>query len=168
MKKEKKFVAWSIFITIFVWSIFITVLLTAGCTSANSQVRNDDVRPSGVGNSDIESYDFGEGDQLATVLRASEIRGNSQSGPASWNNSPRLANNNAQGNHDSSDFFQTGLASWYGREFNGKATASGERFDMNDSTAAHKTLPFGTIVEVTNLENGKSTRVKINDRGPYR
>jgi len=66
------------------------------------------------------------------------------------------------------DYFQTGLASWYGREFNGKITASGERFDMNDSTAAHKTLPFGSIVEVTNLENGQSTRVRINDRGPYR
>jgi rare lipoprotein A (peptidoglycan hydrolase) len=65
-------------------------------------------------------------------------------------------------------FYQKGYASWYGREFHGKATASGEKFDMNEMTAAHKTLPFGTILEVRNLENGKSVRVKINDRGPYR
>ena len=65
-------------------------------------------------------------------------------------------------------FYQKGLASWYGREFHGKTTASGEIFDMNDMTAAHKTLPFGTIVEVKNLENGKAVRLKINDRGPYR
>lgn len=65
-------------------------------------------------------------------------------------------------------FFQKGPASWYGREFHGKITASGERFDMNQFTAAHKTLPFGSIVEVRNLENNKSVRLKINDRGPYR
>lgn len=65
-------------------------------------------------------------------------------------------------------FYQKGPASWYGREFHGKTTASGERFDMNQLTAAHKTLPFGSIVEVRNLENGKSVRLKINDRGPYR
>lgn len=65
-------------------------------------------------------------------------------------------------------FYQKGIASWYGREFHGKTTASGEKFDMNEMTAAHKTLPFGTIVEVKNLENGKSVRLKINDRGPYR
>lgn len=68
----------------------------------------------------------------------------------------------------SGNFYQKGYASWYGREFHGKATASGERFDMNLLTAAHKTLPFGTIVEVTNLENGKTVKLKVNDRGPYR
>ena len=69
---------------------------------------------------------------------------------------------------DKGDYYQKGLASWYGREFHGKTTASGEKFNMNELTAAHKTLPFGTIVEVKNLENGKTVRVKINDRGPYR
>lgn len=68
----------------------------------------------------------------------------------------------------SDKFDQRGVASWYGREFHGKTTASGEKFDMNDMTAAHKTLPFGTIVEVKNLDNGKAVRLKINDRGPYR
>lgn len=71
------------------------------------------------------------------------------------------------GNH-SEKFYQKGLASWYGREFHGKTTASGEKFDMNDLTAAHKTLPFGSVVEVKNIDNGKTVHVKINDRGPYR
>lgn len=66
------------------------------------------------------------------------------------------------------EYYQTGEASWYGREFHGRVTASGEKFDMYDLTAAHRTLPFGTILEVKNLQNGKTTRVRVNDRGPYR
>jgi rare lipoprotein A len=62
---------------------------------------------------------------------------------------------------------QEGLASWYGGKFQGRRTASGEIFDTNQFTAAHKTLAFGTIVKVTNLENGQSTVVRINDRGPF-
>jgi peptidoglycan lytic transglycosylase len=64
-------------------------------------------------------------------------------------------------------FAQTGVASWYGRSHQGKTTAQGERFDMNMLTAAHRTLPLGTTVRVTNLENQKSVKVRINDRGPY-
>ncbi|RKX71460.1 hypothetical protein DRP53_01395 [candidate division WOR-3 bacterium] len=60
-----------------------------------------------------------------------------------------------------------GKASWYGKEFHGKRTASGEIFNMYAFTAAHRTLPFGTKVRVTNLANGKSVVVKINDRGPF-
>ena len=62
---------------------------------------------------------------------------------------------------------ETGYASWYGGKFQGRQTASGEIFDTNQLTAAHKTLPFGTIVKVTNLDTGKSVRVRINDRGPF-
>lgn len=62
---------------------------------------------------------------------------------------------------------QTGIASWYGPGFHGKATASGAIYDQNDFTAAHQTLPLGTRVMVTNLENGSSTEVTINDRGPF-
>lgn len=62
---------------------------------------------------------------------------------------------------------QTGVASWYGPNFHGKATANGEVFNMNDFTAAHRTLPFNTVVEVHNMDNGKSVAVRINDRGPY-
>lgn len=62
---------------------------------------------------------------------------------------------------------QNGMASWYGPGFHGKRTASGERFDTNEMTAAHRTLPFGTKVRVVNKRNGKSVVVRINDRGPY-
>jgi rare lipoprotein A len=61
-----------------------------------------------------------------------------------------------------------GMASFYGREFNGRKTASGERFDTHALTAAHRTLPFGTMVRVTNLSNGKSVNVRVNDRGPFK
>ena len=64
-------------------------------------------------------------------------------------------------------FRQTGKASWYGPGFHGKKTANGERFDMNTLTAAHRTLPISSRVRVTNLANGKSVVVRINDRGPY-
>ena len=60
-----------------------------------------------------------------------------------------------------------GLASWYGQQHQGRATASGEAFDMNKLTAAHRTLPFGTRLRVTNVENGKSVVVRVNDRGPH-
>ena len=62
---------------------------------------------------------------------------------------------------------QVGIASWYGSQWQGKRTASGERFDQRKLTAAHRTLPLDTKVKVTNLENGKSIEVKVNDRGPY-
>jgi len=62
--------------------------------------------------------------------------------------------------------YQVGTASWYGEQFDGKETASGEPFDMYDLTAAHPTLPLGTRVKVTNLRNSKSVVVLVNDRGP--
>lgn len=67
----------------------------------------------------------------------------------------------------SSDFYQTGIASWYGNDFHGKITANGEIYDMHKLTAAHRTLPFHTMVEVENLENGLKVLVRINDRGPF-
>jgi rare lipoprotein A len=62
---------------------------------------------------------------------------------------------------------QVGTASWYGGEFHGRRTASGERFDQNAMTAAHRSLPFGTQVRVVNLENGRAAVLRINDRGPF-
>lgn len=66
-----------------------------------------------------------------------------------------------------SKFKQTGLASWYGRQFHGRKTASGDTFDMNGLTAAHRSLPLNCYVKVTNKTNGKSVVVKVNDRGPF-
>jgi rare lipoprotein A len=62
---------------------------------------------------------------------------------------------------------EEGLASWYGGQFEGRPTSSGEIFDSAKMTAAHRTLPFGTVVKVMNLDNGRSTVVTINDRGPF-
>ncbi len=64
-------------------------------------------------------------------------------------------------------FKQNGTASWYGRQFHGRKTASGETFDMNGLTAAHRTLPMNCYIKVTNKDNGKSVIVKVNDRGPF-
>jgi rare lipoprotein A len=64
-------------------------------------------------------------------------------------------------------FTQVGMASWYGENHDGKTTANGETFDMNALTAAHRTLPFGTVVRVTNLATKRMIKVRINDRGPY-
>ena len=68
---------------------------------------------------------------------------------------------------DVSDFHQTGRASWYGRGFHGRRTANGERYDMHALTAAHRTLPLGSYVRVTNPATSRSVVVRINDRGPY-
>jgi len=62
--------------------------------------------------------------------------------------------------------FQIGVASWYGTKFQGRTTAGGERFDMNQMTCAHRSLPMGTWLRVTNLKNHKTAFVRVNDRGP--
>ena len=73
----------------------------------------------------------------------------------------------SNGDPTGSSFVETGEASWYGPGFHGRKTANGERFDTYEFTAAHKTLPFGTLLKVTNLENNLYTVVRINDRGPF-
>ena len=67
----------------------------------------------------------------------------------------------------SDGYHERGVASWYGRDFHGKPTSGGEPYDMHAMTAAHKTLPIPTWVEVTNLSNGKRVTVRVNDRGPF-
>jgi rare lipoprotein A len=67
----------------------------------------------------------------------------------------------------SEGYVERGVASWYGREFHGRPTSSGEAFDMNAMTGAHRTLPLPTWVEVTNLENGQRVVIRLNDRGPF-
>ena len=72
------------------------------------------------------------------------------------------------GPSDAAGSEERGEASWYGHPYHGRTTASGEVYDMNELTAAHRSLPFGTRVEVTNLNNGRSVVVRINDRGPFK
>lgn len=64
-------------------------------------------------------------------------------------------------------YSEVGIASWYGKDFHAKKTANGEKYDMNTLTAAHRTLPLPSVVRVTNLENGRSLVLRVNDRGPY-
>ncbi|MBI5022269.1 MAG: septal ring lytic transglycosylase RlpA family protein [Ignavibacteriales bacterium] len=68
----------------------------------------------------------------------------------------------------SGEFVSEGVASYYADEYHGRKTSNGETYDMNDLTAAHQQLPFNTKVKVTNLDNGKSVLVRINDRGPFK
>jgi rare lipoprotein A len=85
-----------------------------------------------------------------------------------WASPPGPANGGASKRGEpESPTFVDGVASYYGREHHGKKTANGETFNMNKLTAAHRTLPFGTQVKVTNLSNQRSVIVRINDRGPY-
>ncbi|MBT7942196.1 MAG: septal ring lytic transglycosylase RlpA family protein, partial [Alphaproteobacteria bacterium] len=65
------------------------------------------------------------------------------------------------------EYEETGIASWYGTQFHGRRTANGETYDMNALTAAHRTLPMPSFVRVTNMENGRSLILKVNDRGPF-
>ncbi|MBN1153826.1 septal ring lytic transglycosylase RlpA family protein [candidate division KSB1 bacterium] len=92
-------------------------------------------------------------------------RGNFETAPADDNNEPE-----SQPGESSPQvlFTQTGKASYYGDQFQGKSTASGEAYDREKLTAAHRTLPFGSICKVTNVSNGKYVIVRINDRGPHR
>jgi rare lipoprotein A len=69
--------------------------------------------------------------------------------------------------HEDLTYDETGIASWYGEDFHGRYTANGEVFDLNALTAAHPTLPMPSIVQVTNLENGRTIDLRVNDRGPY-
>ena len=137
------------------------IMLFIGCTPGKAQTKGNDYKGS-FQNEEFEAFD-------ADGLNDDEIPAmNKNNGSYKYVNSSggSYGDDNESGNKD--DYYQKGLASWYGREFHGKATASGEKFNMNELTAAHKTLPFGSIVEVKNLENGKTVRLKINDRGPYR
>lgn len=73
----------------------------------------------------------------------------------------------AKNSNDTLPYKEKGISSWYGKKYHGKLTASGKKFDMYALTAAHKTLPFNTYVNVRNLENNRVVTVRINDRGPF-
>jgi rare lipoprotein A len=114
---------------------------------------------------------FAEG--LAVVLSIASLGAGAASRPsgleaAKVTKAQVMASSNepARKFHKKSQAYQVGTASWYGEQFQGKQTASGEPYDMREFTAAHPSLPLGTFVRVTNLKNGSSVVVRINDRGP--
>jgi rare lipoprotein A len=116
---------------------------------------------------------FAEG--LAVLLSVASLGAGAASGPSleaakvskPWVTvTAKEASGHASKPTKKSTAYQVGTASWYGDYFQGKQTASGEPYNMNDLTAAHPSLPLGTFVKVTNLRNGRAVVVRINDRGP--
>ena len=111
---------------------------------------------------------------LAVLLSVASLGAGAASGPSSLEaakvTTPTVIetgrHKTRKTNSSKSKGYQIGTASWYGEQFQGKQTASGEPFDMRAFTAAHPRLPLGTLVKVTNLKNGKFVVVRINDRGP--
>ncbi len=116
---------------------------------------------------------------LAVILSIASLGAGDASGPSSLEAAKVISPGTiAPGGHNSlktnrpkskasqAKAYEVGTASWYGEQFQGKQTASGEPFDMQDFTAAHLKLPLGTFVKVTNLRNGRAVVVRINDRGP--
>jgi rare lipoprotein A len=112
---------------------------------------------------------------LAVVLSVASLGAGAASGPSSLEaakvtmplvGTATSGHKITKSSSHKSKAYQVGTASWYGEQFQGKQTASGEAFDMRDFTAAHPSLPLGTMVKVTNLRNGKAVVVRINDRGP--
>lgn len=140
----------------------VVLFFLVSCATDNSYAKQRDYR-------NVKAADNAEDSKF---VEESNDFGAADKGDGTWSNKKARSDDGDREEGDSSfkknAYFQTGLASWYGREFNGKKTASGERFDMNGLTAAHKTLPFGTVIKIKNFENGKIVTVRVNDRGPYR
>ena len=106
------------------------------------------------------------GSPLGVEPQSAEAATLDDAGPVKTNRSQGKGARQANSRETSKKIIR-GQASWYGPGFHGKKTASGEIFDQSRLTAAHKTLPLGTKAKVTNLENGNTVEVEINDRGPY-
>ncbi len=109
-------------------------------------------------------------ESLAVLLSVASLGAGAASGPnsseAATVQKPTAVQTVSRRSNKKNSPYEVGTASWYGEYFQGKATASGEPFDMQALTAAHPTLPLGSFVRVTNLRNGRAVVVRINDRGP--
>ena len=110
----------------------------------------------------IASDTFSRTRRYAVIASAAILAVLGFSGSRAGNAEPPAAKSTPQEHH----WYQIGNASWYGRMFQGQPTANGEAFDMNDLTCAHRSLPMGALVRVTNLTNSKTVVVRVNDRGP--
>jgi len=142
-------------------SFAVIGLLVAGCTPGRAQTRKN-----AKNNTEIALDENNEDDSDTGNSRKKGVRESTRSSEEfDFNDNDSDGEENP---YKKEKFYQTGNASWYGREFQGKRTASGEKFNMNTMSAAHKKLPMGSVVEVKNLDNGKTVRVRINDRGPYK
>jgi rare lipoprotein A len=143
----------------------LTLLFFVRCASDASYVKTRDFRNSKSNNKIEDSEFYEESNDFSNAQKDKGDTWPAKKADAHEQNTGREKGDSA---YKKDSYYQTGMASWYGREFNGKRTASGERFDMHGLTAAHKTLPFGTVLKVKNFDNGKTVTVRINDRGPYK
>ena len=149
----------------------LTIFLLAGCANKShsfakndsSNFANDSDNSSYVAESGSSNYVI-EGDNNSNVAKAYKTPETATSTSKTYNVGGKMY---YPKNSVPIGWKEKGIASWYGPNFHGRYTSSGELYNMNSYTAAHKTLPMGTIVKVTNLKNNKSVAVKINDRGPF-
>jgi len=136
---------------LYIFTLIMTILLMQGCSSKGRRTYSNFSKPktysedTSVHNSTIAKKDYKHPTMRPYVIRGIKYY-------------PTVVN--------VGDVFK-GNASWYGPDFHGKLTSNGETYNMYDMTAAHKTLPMNTIVKVTNLRNGKTAVVRVNDRGPF-
>jgi rare lipoprotein A len=147
--------------------ILLVFLMLTACSTDGIFAKKEKVNQRPVVNNNAlekEEYIY---DEEALNVSESEARysSNAKSGKLRDGKNPGTKEYDSPENDN---YYQMGYASWYGREFDGRKTASGERYDMNKLTAAHRTLPFGTKILVKNLENDKTVTVTVNDRGPYK
>lgn len=104
---------------------------------------------------------------IASIASLHSYSSTKQQSPSTSKSTYRVWGRHYQVMHSSKNYNERGIASWYGRAFHRKITSSGERYNMYGMTAAHKSLPLRTYVQVTNLSNGRQVVVKVNDRGPF-
>jgi rare lipoprotein A len=154
----------------------LLVLILLACSGASASDMRPDVR-SEVPSAPLVEHAVNAVEAMA--IEAARDTAASASSATAMSTSPRQTPfvavqdavknvlNSALETVQSNSLVEAGMASWYGSAFQGRRTASGERFDMNQLTAAHKTLPLGTVVQVRNPLNGKTVDVTINDRGPF-
>jgi rare lipoprotein A (peptidoglycan hydrolase) len=160
---------------------FTIIILLNACESQNSSFRDGNFADRNYGHLDYKYSK--EIKEISQDIKQSEDNYEEEQEISEENLSPEIYDKNYQGYYKIGEAYkvfgieyvpqkynyleETGEASWYGPKFHGKLTANGEIFDMNDITAAHRTMPLPSIAEVTNLENGKVIKVRINDRGPF-
>ena len=155
-----------------IFGIIIVFMFMTACTPGRMTTKDDRTgsreRTFAESNEyNFDNFELGTQKDLQNNRRSDNYRDRDSNKKIISNGKPIESDNNVNNFQKRERFYQKGLASWYGRQFHGKVTASGERFNMNKLTAAHRTLPFGTVLKVKNLDNGKSVDLIINDRGPY-
>ena len=157
---------------IFGFSVLFAVIILISCVESRSATRGTGLFDSKTSKSGKNSYQQSDevvfSDEDSPSSEEIEFEDNSESNQKREADYVKRESDGSGSENQDAGFDQKGLASWYGREFHGRKTASGEKFDMYNMTAAHKTLPFGTIVKVTSIKTGKQIKVMINDRGPYK